>query len=28
VVPEIRVAEGYLVIEVPLEAEIGEEEPD
>ncbi|MEQ1769938.1 MAG: ribosome maturation factor RimM [Devosia sp.] len=28
VVPEIRVAEGYLVIEVPLDAEPGEEEPD
>jgi 16S rRNA processing protein RimM len=28
VVPEVRVAEGYLVIEVPIEAEPGEEEPD
>ena len=28
VVPEIRVAEGYLVIEPPIEAEPGEEEPD
>jgi 16S rRNA processing protein RimM len=28
VVPEIRLAEGYLVIEVPIEAEPGEEEPD
>jgi 16S rRNA processing protein RimM len=28
VVPEVRVAEGYLTIEVPVEAEPGEEEPD
>ncbi len=28
VVPEVHVAEGYLVIEVPVEAEPGEEEPD
>lgn len=28
VVPEIHIGEGYLVIEVPLEAEPGEEEPD
>lgn len=28
VVPEIKLAEGYLVIEVPVEAEPGEEEPD
>jgi 16S rRNA processing protein RimM len=28
VVPTIRIAEGYLVIEVPLDAEEGEEEPD
>ena len=28
VVPEIRIAEGYLVIEVPLDADPGEEEPD
>lgn len=28
VVPEIRIAEGYLVIEVPTDAELGEEEPD
>jgi 16S rRNA processing protein RimM len=28
VVPEIRIAEGYLVIEVPTEADPGEEEPD
>lgn len=28
VVPEVHVAEGYLVIEVPLEADPGEEEPD
>jgi 16S rRNA processing protein RimM len=28
VVPEIHVAEGYLVIEVPTEAEPGAEEPD
>ena len=28
VVPEIRLGEGYLVIEVPVEAEPGEEEPD
>ena len=28
VVPEVRLADGYLVIEVPLETEIGEEEPD
>lgn len=28
VVPEIRVAEGYLVIEAPVEADPGEEEPD
>jgi 16S rRNA processing protein RimM len=28
VVPEVHVAEGYLVIEAPIEAEPGEEEPD
>jgi 16S rRNA processing protein RimM len=28
VVPEVHIAEGYLVIEVPIEAEPGEEEPD
>ena len=28
VVPEIRIAEGYLVIEAPVEADPGEEEPD
>ena len=28
VVPTIRVAEGYLIIEVPLDAPEGEEEPD
>lgn len=28
VVPEIRIADGYLVIEVPTDAELGEEEPD
>jgi 16S rRNA processing protein RimM len=28
VVPEIRIADGYLVIEVPVEADPGEEEPD
>jgi 16S rRNA processing protein RimM len=28
VVPEIRIADGYLVIEPPIEAEPGEEEPD
>ena len=28
VVPEVHVKEGYLVIEVPLEAEPGDEEPD
>jgi 16S rRNA processing protein RimM len=28
VVPEVRVADGYLVIEPPIEAEPGEEEPD
>lgn len=28
VVPEIRIAEGYLVIDPPLEAEPGDEEPD
>jgi 16S rRNA processing protein RimM len=28
VVPEIHLAEGYLVIEAPTEAEPGEEEPD
>ncbi len=28
VVPEVKIAEGYLVIEVPIEAEPGEEEPD
>ena len=28
VVPEVHVAAGYLVIEVPVEAEPGEEEPD
>jgi len=28
VVPEIRLKDGYLVIEAPLETEIGDEEPD
>jgi len=28
VVPHVHLAEGYLVIEVPIEAEPGEEEPD
>lgn len=28
VVPEVRIRDGYLVIEVPLETELGEEEPD
>ena len=28
VVPEIRIAEGYLVIEVPVDADPAEEEPD
>jgi 16S rRNA processing protein RimM len=28
VVPEVRIADGYLVVEVPIEAEPGEEEPD
>jgi 16S rRNA processing protein RimM len=28
VVPEVHIAEGYLVIDVPLDAEPGEEEPD
>lgn len=28
VVPEVHVKEGYLVIEIPLDAEPGEEEPD
>jgi 16S rRNA processing protein RimM len=28
VVPQVRIAEGYLVIEVPVEADPGEEEPD
>ena len=28
VVPTIRIAEGYLIIDVPLDAEEGEEEPD
>ncbi len=28
VVPEVHIAEGYLVIEVPIEADPGEEEPD
>lgn len=28
VVPEVKIAEGYLVIEVPIDAEPGEEEPD
>ena len=28
VVPEIHLAEGYLIIEVPVEADPGEEEPD
>jgi 16S rRNA processing protein RimM len=28
VVPQIRLAEGYLIIEVPTEADPGEEEPD
>ena len=28
VVPEIRIAEGYLLIEPPIEAEPGDEEPD
>lgn len=28
VVPEVRIAEGYIVLEVPVEADPGEEEPD
>jgi 16S rRNA processing protein RimM len=28
VVPEVKIADGYLVIEVPVDAEPGEEEPD
>src|SRR5690606_10936889 len=28
VVPEVHLADGYLVIEVPLDADPGEEEPD
>ena len=28
VVPEIRIDDGYLVVEVPVDAEPGEEEPD
>ncbi len=28
VVPEVRIAEGYLMIDPPIEAEPGEEEPD
>ena len=28
VVPEVKIAEGYLVIEVPVDADPGEEEPD
>ena len=28
VVPEIRIEDGYLVVEVPVDAEPGEEEPD
>ena len=28
VVPEVNIGEGYLVIEVPVDAEPGEEEPD
>jgi 16S rRNA processing protein RimM len=28
VVPEVKIEEGYLVIEVPVDAEPGEEEPD
>jgi len=28
VVPEVHIAEGYLVVEVPTEADPGEEEPD
>jgi 16S rRNA processing protein RimM len=28
VVPEVKLADGYLVIEVPVEADPGEEEPD
>ena len=28
VVPEVHVGEGYLVIDPPVEAELGEEEPD
>ena len=28
IVPEIRIEDGYLVIEPPLDAEPGEEEPD
>jgi 16S rRNA processing protein RimM len=28
VVPEVRIAEGYLIIDPPIEAEPGEEEPD
>jgi 16S rRNA processing protein RimM len=28
VVPEVKIAEGYLVVEVPVDADPGEEEPD
>ena len=28
VVPEVRIADGYLTIDPPIEAEPGEEEPD
>jgi 16S rRNA processing protein RimM len=28
IVPEVHIAEGYLLIEVPVEADPGEEEPD
>lgn len=28
VVPEVHIAEGYLIIEVPIDADPGEEEPD
>jgi len=28
VVPEVRLADGYIVIDVPVETDLGEEEPD
>ena len=28
VVPEVHIAEGYLIVEVPIDADPGEEEPD